>query len=109
MPSGTATVDVVNSTLPAGVTQTVGTDPSTVTVNPGVVNNAGEDGYRQIGDVTGTVFLDVNGNGNKDAGEGLPNVQVVITDSQGLTQTETTDANGLYTFTQVTSGTARLM
>jgi uncharacterized repeat protein (TIGR01451 family) len=106
VPSGTAIVDVVNSMLPNGVSQTVGTDPSTVVVNPGVVNNAGLDGYRQIGDVTGTVFLDVNGNGIKDAGEGLLNVQIVITDSAGLTNTFWTDANGLYTFTAVTSGTA---
>jgi uncharacterized repeat protein (TIGR01451 family) len=106
VPSGTATVDVVNSTLPVGVTQTVGIDPSTVVVNPGVVNNAGVDGYRQLGDVTGTVFLDTNGNGLVDPGEGLPNVQVVITDSAGLTQTFLTDPNGLYTFTEVTSGTA---
>jgi fimbrial isopeptide formation D2 family protein len=46
VPVGTATVDVVDSTLPAGVTQTAGTDPSSVTVVAGQTANAGIDGYR---------------------------------------------------------------
>ncbi len=43
---GTATVDVVNSTLPPNLTQTAGVDPSTVVVPSGGVGNAGIDGYR---------------------------------------------------------------
>jgi fimbrial isopeptide formation D2 family protein len=46
VPTGTATVDVVDSTLPAGLTQTAGQDPSTVTVVAGQSNDAGKDGYR---------------------------------------------------------------
>jgi fimbrial isopeptide formation D2 family protein len=46
VPVGTATVDVVNSTLPAGLTQTAGTDPSTVAVVAGQTADAGIDGYR---------------------------------------------------------------
>ena len=46
VPIGTATVDIVDSTLPAGVTRTAGTDPSVVTVLSGVSNSAGADGYR---------------------------------------------------------------
>ena len=50
--------------------------------------------------VTGRVFRDVNGNGNPtiDPGEpGLPNISVLITDSQGVTQTVVTDASGNFT------------
>ena len=49
------------------------------------------------GTVTGVVFEDTNGNGTKDPGEdGIPNVEVVITDSNGNPQTVTTDSNGEY-------------
>ncbi len=50
---GDATVDVVDSTLPAakpgesGWVQTVGTDPSIVTVKPATTNDAGDDGYNR--------------------------------------------------------------
>lgn len=46
VPIGTATVDIVDSTLPVSVTQTAGTDPSAVTALAGTSNNAGADGYR---------------------------------------------------------------
>ena len=46
-------------------------------------------------DVTGHVFLDLDGNGAQGAGEpDLANVDVVVTDSAGGTQVVTTDANG---------------
>ena len=61
LPVGTATVDIVNGSLPAGLTQTVGTDPSTVTVVAGATANAGLDGYRAappvaVGDSANTPF-----------------------------------------------------
>ncbi len=46
VPVGSATVDIVDSTLPVGVTQTAGVDPSTVTVLKDTTNDAGADGYR---------------------------------------------------------------
>jgi hypothetical protein len=48
------------------------------------------------GDVKGTVFEDTNNNGQQDPVEllGIPNVDVVITDETGATQTLTTDSNG---------------
>ncbi|WP_317126909.1 beta strand repeat-containing protein, partial [Nonlabens xiamenensis] len=47
--------------------------------------------------LTGTVFEDTNGNGVQDAGEpGIAGVDVVVTDSNGLPQTVTTDANGAW-------------
>ena len=46
-------------------------------------------------DVTGHVFLDVDGDGTQDPGEpDLVGVDVVVTDSTGAQQTVTTDANG---------------
>lgn len=48
--------------------------------------------------VTGRVFLDVNANGVLDVGEfGIPNVNVRVTDSTGITQIAVTDASGAYT------------
>jgi hypothetical protein len=56
------------------------------------------------GEIYGIVFEDTNGNGIKEPGEpGIPNVNVVITDSSGATQTLTTNANGQY-FTTVRTG-----
>ena len=50
--------------------------------------------------VFGRIFEDTNGNGVQDAGEpDLAGVNVVITDSEGNTQTVTTNANGDWTAT----------
>jgi len=48
-------------------------------------------------DITGHVFLDYDGDGVQDPGEpDLANVDVVVTDGTGATQTVSTDANGDY-------------
>ncbi len=53
-----------------------------------------------LGTITGHLFVDSNGNGVQDPGEpGLAGVDVVVTDSNGITQTVTTDATGNYTAT----------
>ncbi|WP_419613577.1 SdrD B-like domain-containing protein [Thiolapillus sp.] len=102
---GNATVDVDESDadFPANhnTTATAGSDPSTVTVVVNTSTDAGNDGYQpNPGTVTGHLFIDTNGNGNQDAGEpNLPNVDVVITDSTGATQTVSTDASGNYSAT----------
>ncbi|MEZ4617050.1 MAG: SdrD B-like domain-containing protein [Caldilineaceae bacterium] len=85
--------------LPTGVVQIEGNDPTTVTVPAG--GSAGSvDGYEQQGQVAGHIYRDTNGNNTQDVGEpDLPNIQVVITDTFGVTQTVTTDANGNYTAT----------
>ncbi|WP_457664695.1 SdrD B-like domain-containing protein [Thiolapillus sp.] len=97
---GTATVNVdeTDTHFPANHTQTAGTDPSNVSVPTGGTVDAGNDGYRpNPGTVSGHLFIDTNGNGTQDAGEpDLPNVDVVITDSTGATQTVSTDASGNY-------------
>jgi hypothetical protein len=95
VPAGATTIDIVDATLPAGVTQTQGTDPTTVTVPSG--GTASDiDGYQPpTGTVSGHVYEDTNGNGVQDPGEpDLPGVDVIITDSNGDTQTVTTDVDG---------------
>ena len=103
VPAGTATVAVVNATLPSGWTQTAGTDPSTVTVTAGATADAGVDGYQApagTGSVTGVIFADLNGNGARDASEpGLANVAVQVGG-----QTATTDVNGVYTVNGIAPG-----
>ena len=112
-PNGTTaipyTVAVVTTTLPAGVANT--TDPdggtlnqSTLTLTPATPVNLAQDfGYRGPGAIGDRVFLDVNGNGTFDAGEGLAGVIVALTadvDGDGTTSTvtTTTDGDGFYQF-----------
>ena len=96
--AGTATVTVVESTLPAGVTaQTAGVNPSTVQVTSGQTADAGFDGYQPRGVLTGLVWRDDNGDGIKDPSEiVLPGVTVTITDQFGKVTVVKTDANGQY-------------
>ncbi len=54
IPAGATSVDVVNSTLPAGYVQTAGTDPTTITALLAVVNDAGKDGYQPQADLSVT-------------------------------------------------------
>ncbi|WP_036227629.1 beta strand repeat-containing protein, partial [Mesoflavibacter zeaxanthinifaciens] len=110
IPVGDATVDVDETTLPADITDTLtttGSDPETVTVVEGT-NTTTDDGYAPaLGDLSGTVFEDTNGNGVQDAGEaGIAGVDVVVTDVDGNPTTVTTDANGDWTLNDVALGDA---
>ena len=100
VPAGSTTADVDENTLPTGSVQTAGADPSTVNVLAGSNTDIGDDGYQLQGTLSGHIFEDTNGDGVQQAGEpNLPGVDVIITDSQGGTQTVTTDANGDYSVT----------
>jgi len=95
VPAGTVTIDVVNGSLPAGAALTGGADPSTVVVVDGGSVNAGVDGFQRQGTVSIVVFNDGNANGSRDAGEnGIPNVQVQVTESDGTVRIVTTAADG---------------
>ena len=76
----------------------------TAVVDPNAANNSATDvNVQATGTVTGSVFEDTNGNGVQDGSEGVaPGATVIITDSQGVTQTVTPDAAGRYTATVVT-------
>ncbi len=99
--AGSVTVDVDESGLPAGLVLTTnandeGTDPTTVTVPDG---GSARDNTGYIvpvtGNISGHIFEDTNGNGTQEASEpDLEGVDVVVTDSLGVSQTVTTDANG---------------
>ncbi|MES2440976.1 MAG: SdrD B-like domain-containing protein [Verrucomicrobiota bacterium] len=55
-------------------------------------------GVRAQGDVTGHLYIDTNGNGTQNAGEpDLANVDVLITDAFGATQTVATNSSGNWT------------
>ena len=98
VPAGSTSVDVDETTLPTDIDNftTIGSDPEIVVVIAGMDNASTDDGYNDpMGTVSGTVYEDTNGNGIQDPGElGIPGVDVVIVDSDGVTQMVTTDANG---------------
>ena len=99
VPAGPTVTDIVESTLPEGSVQTVGTDPTTVDV-PAGGTATDLDGFEPTGKIVGIVFEDTNGNGVQDPGEpGIPNVSVEITDSSGSKQTVITSATGMYSAT----------
>jgi uncharacterized repeat protein (TIGR01451 family) len=108
VPAGSTDIEIDETTLPVGLTQTEGTNPTTVSV-PSGGSASDVDGYQPpVGLVEGVVYEDSNGNGTQDAGEpGIPGVAVLVTDSAGVTYTLTTDANGQYSQT-VPAGDAEI-
>ncbi|WP_317044711.1 SdrD B-like domain-containing protein, partial [Nonlabens xylanidelens] len=98
VPVGNTSIDVDESTLPIGIDNltTVSSDPETIIAVVGIDIPSTDDGYNDpMGTISGTVYLDANGNGIQDSGElGIPGVDVIIVDSDGVTQTVVTDANG---------------
>lgn len=54
------------------------------------------------GDITGTVFADVNSNGSQEAGEpGISGVTLTLTDANGVPVSITSGADGTYTFSDI--------
>ena len=117
----TVSVDAANFTVGgalAGYTATLtgqGTTASDSNVNPSgttpaALASGGSDetldfGFYQGVTIGNFVWNDLNGNGVQDAGEpGVPNVTLTLTGTtaggQAVTATTTTDANGLYQFTE---------
>ncbi|MBT8440150.1 MAG: DUF11 domain-containing protein, partial [Gammaproteobacteria bacterium] len=97
VPPGTtiADVDENDPDYPTGTTQTEGDDPTTINALSGAFTNGGIDGFFLPGTLIGHIYEDINGNGVQDAGEpDLVGVDVIVTDSEGNTQTVTTNADG---------------
>ncbi|MDB6076126.1 MAG: hypothetical protein JWO89_3766, partial [Verrucomicrobiaceae bacterium] len=97
-----ATIDQLDtdftSAVAVGFTQTEGTDPSIFIAVAGTSTDGGIDGYFIPGTVSGHLYLDTNGNGTQEVGEpNLPNVGVIVTDSNGTDQTVITNFNGDWT------------
>ncbi|MFN8498617.1 MAG: SdrD B-like domain-containing protein [Anaerolineae bacterium] len=121
---GTTTTDGVGNyqfpNVTPGPYTVVETDPGFVSTTPNSVAvnaPAGGTAVANFGDqkaptqgngnVTGTVFNDLNGNGTQDPGEpGIPGVTVTLKDPSGNpVGTTTTDASGNYSFPNVPPGT----
>ena len=99
VPAGNVIIDIDETTLPVGSTQTEGTDPTTVTVIATETTFEENNGFNvpSNGTITGVVYNDVNGNGIQDAGElGIEGVEILVTDVNGDTQIVITDADGDY-------------
>ena len=97
---GTATIDIIDSTLPANAEQVVGTDPTTVEIKANTNNWEEYNGYifpPSTGTIHGTVFFDENLNKQKDTNEtGVAGISITIVDAGNNTYTVSTDANGDY-------------
>ncbi|MDM8539627.1 SdrD B-like domain-containing protein [Desulfococcaceae bacterium HSG9] len=112
LPPGDYTVKVDTSTLPPGLAQTYDADggldsQSSLTLGPGEQNLDQDFGYQPpSGSIGDTIWSDTNGNGVQDAGEpGIPGVTVYLYDGSGnLVDTQVTDANGHYLFTDLPAG-----
>ena len=109
----TYTVEVDDTTLPAGVAPTFDFDGTgtpnvaSVTLGAGDTNNDVDFGYRGTGAIGDRVWEDLNGDGVQDAGEpGISGVTVTLRDSNGdVVGTDVTDANGNYSFENLGRGT----
>jgi len=94
------TVTVTNP--PAGQTNTADPDGglpnfSQLTLAADGGNLDQDFGYSSLGSVSGHLYIDTNGDGVQGPGEpDLVGVDVIITDSNGVQQTVTSDSNGNY-------------
>ncbi len=116
LPAGNYTVSVDPTTLPVGLQQTFDLDGINTPNSAVAPLAAGEHrtdvdfGYQPgqqplLGSLGDTVWQDTNGNGTQDATEaGIPNVTVILSDSQGGTKTTVTNANGIYGFANLPAG-----
>jgi len=78
-----------------------------ISVGPGTVATGYNFGEQPQTGISGTVFKDVNKDGDLQSGEvGIPGVTITLRDAAGnVVATTTTDANGNYSFPNVTPGT----
>ena len=110
--AGTYSVQVVTSTLPAGLTQTYDLDglatpnKATVALAANQSNFAVDFGYRGTASVGDRVWNDTDGDGVQDAGElGINGVDVVLRDgANNVVAVATTSGDGNYTFSKLLSG-----
>ena len=103
-------VVVDTTTLPAGVNNTGDPDATkdgktSVTLAAAQNLTTANFAYQGNATVTGHLYIDTNGNGTQNSGEpDLANVDILITDSLGNTQTVSTNVSGNWT-AAVTPGT----
>ncbi len=110
--AGTYSVQVVTSTLPAGLTQTYDLDglgtpnKATVALAANQSNFNVDFGYRGTASVGDRVWTDTDADGIQDAGElGINGVDVVLRNSSGnVVAVVTTSGDGNYLFSNLLSG-----
>lgn len=110
--TGTYSVQVVTSSLPAGLTQTFDLDglatpnKATVALAANQSNFAVDFGYRGTGSIGDRVWTDTDGDGIQDAGElGISGVDVVLRNSSGnVIAVATTNGTGNYLFSNLLTG-----
>ncbi|MBM4165743.1 MAG: T9SS type A sorting domain-containing protein [Ignavibacteria bacterium] len=95
----------VSEVLQNGWTRTfpVSTSTFAITMTSGNTHTQKDFGNFEYGSISGTVFVDVNGNGMKDEGEnGLQNWNVNL--SGASSDQKSTDESGIYSFTNLFAG-----
>ncbi|QEL14097.1 DUF11 domain-containing protein [Limnoglobus roseus] len=114
LPAGSFRVAVTPATLPGGVTPTADRDDSptfpvaldgaaNVVLTAGQTRSDADFGYRGPGSIGDRIFLDLNGDGAWNPGEGITGVTVSLTgdlngDGTPEAFTAVTDADGFYQF-----------
>ncbi|NJN84441.1 MAG: hypothetical protein HC802_20625, partial [Caldilineaceae bacterium] len=113
--AGEYTLTVVTSTLPFSMTPAFdpdgGQDSRTqVTITNEQRSDQNDFGYRLAGPITGTIWHDINGDGQLGVADSrLPNVQVTLLDlTSAQLVTKTTDISGLYRFDGLAAGGYRV-
>ena len=96
----------VQETDPSGFGSTTPNSVTVPLITPGqIVTDVNFGDYGLPGDIEGTVFDDLNGNGVQNIGEsGIPTVTIELLLGGGVISTTTTNINGTYSFTDVTPG-----
>lgn len=107
LPAATYCVDVIDATVPAGMTLVSGTDPRKVTLGANEVFNGADFGYwSALGRIGDLVWSDANGNGVKDAGEvGIGGVTLDLYNAGADGQCDTADDAKLASTTTAPDGT----
>ncbi len=108
LPDGTYYVDVIDGSVPAGLTLTQGPDPSATAAIAANEDLTLDFGYTPtLGALGDFVWIDADGAGDQDAGEvGIGGVTVNLFDSgANLVATTETGADGFYLFTGLAADT----
>ncbi|RJP61783.1 MAG: T9SS C-terminal target domain-containing protein, partial [Ignavibacteriales bacterium] len=100
---------VVSEELQAGWTQTAPAAPGTYTITIVIgqnINGLDFGNRKETGSICGTKYFDRNKNGQRDENEiGVPEWEIVLTSTDGKTQSTTTDNDGVYCFYNLVKGT----
>ncbi len=110
-PAGTFTITVDTNTLPTGLVQTFDPDSvkdsqTSLTLAAGEVLKTANFGYAYLGAISGSVLIDVNGNGVAESGDTnvLSGVTIELLTNNVVFATTVTAANGGYSFTNLVPG-----